>query len=131
MFKPTNVMRVSDSTSEVSHPQDYLSMRKRWWQRVILFKDGAIQGWVVSFAFTVLTMIMLVLGFLVNRVADGWVKFGATYATIYLGSTGTWLGYRYFKSSAEQLDISKVTENMRVNSVANDSDRRNNEDTNK
>ena len=61
-------------------------------------KDGAIQGWVISFAFTIMTMALLLAGFFSETIKNGWREFGGNYSTLYLGSTGIWLSYRGFKS---------------------------------
>jgi hypothetical protein len=61
-------------------------------------KDGALQGWIVSATFTLVTIVMLVLGFFISVIADGWVKFGGIYATVYIGSLGIWFGYKTAKS---------------------------------
>ena len=70
-------------------------------KRIQLVKDGAIQGWVVSFAFTLMTMILLLMGFFNATVMNGWKVLGGNYSTIYLGSLGIWLGYRGFRSYTE------------------------------
>jgi len=69
--------------------------------KIEFVKDGAIQGWVVSFAFTVMTMGLLLAGFFDKMVQDAWKSLGGNYSTIYLGSMGIWLGYRGFKSYTE------------------------------
>jgi sulfite exporter TauE/SafE len=69
--------------------------------KIEFVKDGAIQGWVVSFAFTVMTMILLLVGFFNQTVMNGWKALGGNYSTIYLGSMGIWLGYRGLKSYTE------------------------------
>lgn len=61
-------------------------------------KDGALNGWVVSGTFTLVTIVMLILGLVISTVADAWVKFGSTYATIYISSLGIWFGYKTIKS---------------------------------
>lgn len=70
-------------------------------KRLELIKDGAIQGWVVSFVFTLITMVLLVAGFFNGTIRDGWKVLGGNYSTLYLGSMGIWLGYRGFKSYTE------------------------------
>lgn len=64
----------------------------------VIFKDGALQGWVVSTLWTIVTMFLLVLGFVNKDVRDAWVAFGGNYATIYLGSMGVWFFYKGAKS---------------------------------
>jgi sulfite exporter TauE/SafE len=64
-------------------------------------KDGAIQGWVISFAFTLMTMALLLAGFFSETIKNGWREFGGNYYTLYLGSTGIWLSYRGLKSYTE------------------------------
>lgn len=61
-------------------------------------EKGALNGWVVSGAFTLMTMVFLALGFLVLKIGDAWVKIGSTYTTIYLASMGIWFGYKTIKS---------------------------------
>lgn len=97
MKKRTDV-RLDENPEDASK---YLGMRKRWWQRLVLIKDGSIQGWFISFVFTMFTMIVLGLGFFIPKIADAWVKFGYNYATIYLGSTGMWLTYKVAKHKYE------------------------------
>jgi len=69
--------------------------------KIKFVKDGAIQGWVISFAFTLMTMILLLVGFFNQTVMNRWKVLGGNYSTIYLGSMGIWLGYRGFKSYTE------------------------------
>lgn len=61
-------------------------------------KEGQLNGWIVSLFFTLITIIMLILGFFIPRVTEGWVKIGGNYATIYIGSLGIWFGYKSLKS---------------------------------
>jgi len=79
-------------------------------RKLQIIKDGAIQGWAVSFVFTVMTMVLLVAGFFSETVKSGWKEFGGNYATLYLGSLGIWLGYRGFKSYTEQYYSRKYEE---------------------
>jgi hypothetical protein len=65
-------------------------------------KDGAIQGWVMSSMFTLMTMCLLCAGFFNETVKNGWKEFGGNYATLYLGSLGIWLSYKGFKGYTEQ-----------------------------
>lgn len=60
-------------------------------------KDGTIQGWAVSLTWTLVTLILLILGFFVDKIAAGWKSIGPTYIPIFLGSQATWLTYRYLK----------------------------------
>jgi hypothetical protein len=64
----------------------------------IFDKDGALNGWVVSGMFTLVTIVMLILGLVNGFIADAWVKIGSTYATIYISSLGIWFGYKTIKS---------------------------------
>ena len=92
----------------------YIDMRRCWWDRIVIIKEGSIQGWFVSFIFTILTMTMLALGFFMDNIANGWIKYGGTYATIYLGSTGIWLGYKIAKKRVENgnFQLSEIIETV-------------------
>ncbi len=61
-------------------------------------EKGGLNGWVVSAAFTFMTMILLCMGFWIQRVTEGWIKIGSTYTTIYLMSLGIWFGYKTIKT---------------------------------
>lgn len=77
----------------------FMEVRKRNGIKELQFvKDGAIQGWVVSFVFTVITMGLLIAGFFDKTILEAWKSLGGNYATLYLGSTGIWMGYRGLKS---------------------------------
>jgi hypothetical protein len=79
-------------------------------KKIQLVKDGAIQGWVVSFVFTIITMILLVAGFFNKTIMEAWKSLGGNYATLYLGSMGIWMGYKGLKSYTE-LNYRKYEEN--------------------
>ena len=66
--------------------------------KLVIIKDGRLQGWVVATAFTLITIILLILGFFIQCISDGWVKFGARYETIYISSLVIWLGYKGIKA---------------------------------
>jgi hypothetical protein len=100
MFKQTSIVREEDAESESMKPQDYLSMRKHWWERLVIIKDGAIQGWFISFIFTMVTLVMAILGFLIESIAKNWATLGGTYAPIYLGSLAIWFGYKVAQKKA-------------------------------
>ena len=70
-------------------------------KKLEIIKDGAIQGWAVSFVFTAMTMILLLAGFFNETIRSCWKDLGGNYSTLYLGSMGIWLGYRGFKSYTE------------------------------
>lgn len=73
-----------------------------------LTKNGAIQGWVVATSFTLMTMLLLFLGFFVESVKTGWEDFGTTYRSIYIGSLVIWLGYKGVKGAVEVIQNAKT-----------------------
>jgi sulfite exporter TauE/SafE len=72
-----------------------------------LIKDGRIQGWAVATAFTLVTIILLILGFFVKCISNGWVSFGDRYETIYIGSLVIWLGYKGAKAVVDKIQEAK------------------------
>lgn len=97
MFKPTSIVRGPDASEDQSQ-SDLIGMRKKWYQRIVLFKDGGLQGWFVNTVWTFFTMTMLGCGFFIVRVREGWVSFGSTYAFIYLGGMAAWFAYKIGKA---------------------------------
>ena len=70
-------------------------------------KNGMLQGWVVATAFSLITIVLLILGFIFECVADGWVKFGERYETIYISSLVIWLGYKGIKAVTDKIQSTR------------------------
>jgi hypothetical protein len=61
---------------------------------------GSVQGWFVSLCITTSIFIMIILGLLDDKIAERWSKLGTYITTAYLGQFTAWLGYRVFKTNA-------------------------------
>jgi hypothetical protein len=58
----------------------------------IIKEDGTIKGRFIALFTTILTFILLILGFCgVECVVNGWERIGGRYETIYLGTLGLWM----------------------------------------
>ncbi len=57
-------------------------------------KDGSIQGWVISLAITINSLVLFNLGFIFPSVREAWGTMGATYVTWSGGMVASWFAFK-------------------------------------
>ena len=73
-----------------------------WWKngqnknfmKIELVKDGAIQGWVISLAISINSLILFDLGFIYPSIREAWGTMGATYVTWAGGMVAAWFAFK-------------------------------------
>lgn len=63
-------------------------------EKLQLIKDGSIQGWVISLAITVNSLVLFDLGFVFPRFREAWAAIGGTYVTWAGGMVGLWFTFK-------------------------------------
>jgi hypothetical protein len=65
--------------------------------KIQIVKDGAIQGWAVSFMITMVSISAFIVSMIYDSFADRFTKVGGIWAAIAVSQFTAWLAYRVFK----------------------------------